>query len=143
MTTAKERITFDTVREIGRTLPNAEETRYWGSPALTVKGKMFAVRTAHSSAERNSMSVPVGFSRRDALIRQDPNIFYLKSHYERYPVVLARLSRMDRSRVRRLLQYAHRVVSSGAVDPDEPMSREELKKARGARKSSARSARKK
>ena len=136
MTTPKERITFDTVREIGLTLPHAKQIRYWGSPAQAVNGHIFVVKTAHRSAARNSISVPVGFKRRDQLIREDPNIFYLKSHYERYPVVLVRLSRINRAQLRRLLHYAHRVVSTGAVNPDEPVSREELHRTRGSARSS-------
>jgi hypothetical protein len=113
-----ERLTFKTVRELGLELPDAKETRYYGMPALTVRGKMFVVRTGHRSAERNSISVPVGFKRRDALIAADPDVFYLKAHYERYPVVLARLGRIDRAALKRLLRAAHRAVSSGKVDPD-------------------------
>lgn len=124
-----DRITFDAVREVGFRFPGARETRYYGMPALTVRGKMFVVKTGHRSAERNSISVPVGFRSRERLIKSDPDVYYLKPHYEPYPVVLARLNRIDRGTLRRLLRSAYRAVSIGAVDPDSPVPRARGKQA--------------
>ena len=110
-------MTFDDVREIGLKLPRAEESRYYRMPALKVDGEVFVACTSHPSAEPNSVSVPVGFERRDQLIANDPAVFYLKPHYEAYPVVLVRLDRIDRAAFRRLLQSAYTAVSSGKVKP--------------------------
>jgi hypothetical protein len=112
-----EHLTFSAVRELGLTFPRAEESRYFRLPALKVDGEIFVVQTGHRSAEPNSISVPVGFERRDELIASNPRVFYLKPHYEPYPVVLVRLECIDRDELRRLLQSAHQVVSSGAVKP--------------------------
>lgn len=108
---------FDAVRELGLALPRVEEDRYYRLPALNVGGEMFVVRTGHRSAEPNSISVAVGFKRRDQLIAADPRVFYLKPHYEPYPVVLVRLDCIDPEALRKLLRSAHRAVSSGAVKP--------------------------
>jgi hypothetical protein len=110
-------MTFDEVRKIGLKLSRAEESRYYRMPALKVDGEVFVVCTSHPSAEPNSVSVPVGFKRRAQLIARDPAIFYLKPHYEPYPVVLVRLDRIDRTALERLLRSAHRAVSTGAVVP--------------------------
>ena len=110
-------MTFDDVRKIGLTLSRAEESLYYRMPALKVDGEVFVVRTSHPSAEPNSVSVPVGFERRAELIARDPAVFYLKPHYEPYPVVLVRLDRIDRDALRRLLHSAHAAVSSGEVVP--------------------------
>jgi len=37
-----KRVTFDTVRQIAQTLPDAEESTSYGTPAFKVKGKLFA-----------------------------------------------------------------------------------------------------
>jgi hypothetical protein len=111
------KITFDTIRELGLALPRAEECRYYRMPALKVDGEVFVVQTGHRSAESNSVSVPVGFKKREQLIAADPRIFYLKPHYEPYPVVLVRLDCIDRSALQRLLRSAYDAVSSGAVKP--------------------------
>jgi hypothetical protein len=110
-------MTFDEVSEIGLKLPRAKASRYYRMPALKVDGEVFAVCTSHPSAEPNSISVPVGFKRRDELVVRDPSVFYLKPHYESYPVVLVRLDRIRRAALERLLGAAHRAVSSGAVVP--------------------------
>lgn len=110
-------MTFDDVRTIGLKLPRAQETRYYRMPALKVDGEVFVVCTSHPSAESNSVSVPVGFKRRARLIANDPAVFYLKPHYEPYPVVLVRLDRIAHPTLGRLLHSAYRVVSSGKVKP--------------------------
>jgi len=110
-------MTFDDVRKIGLKLPAAEESRYFRMPALKVDGEVFVVCTSHPSAEPNSVSVPVGFKRRAELIARDPAVFYLKPHYEPYPVVLVRLDCIGRDALRRLLHSAYDAVSSGAVVP--------------------------
>ena len=110
-------MTFDAIREIGLKFPRAEESRYYRMPALKVDGEVFVVCTSHPSAEPNSISVPVGFKRRARLIARNPAVFYLKPHYEAYPVVLVRLDRIDRAALERLLRSAYRAVSTGAVAP--------------------------
>ena len=110
-------LTFSAVRELGLALPRARESLYYRLPALKVDGQMFVVQTGHRSAEPNSISVPVGFKRRDELIAADPRVYYLKPHYEPYPVVLVRLDCIGREALRRLLRSAYDAVSSGAVVP--------------------------
>jgi hypothetical protein len=110
-------MTFDDVRKIGLKLSRAEESVYYRMPALKVDGEVFVVCTSHPSAEPNSVSVPVGFERRAELIARAPAVFYLKPHYEAYPVVLVRLDRIDRDVLRRLLRSAYVAVSSGEVVP--------------------------
>jgi hypothetical protein len=111
------KITFNTVRELGLALPRTEECRYYRMPALNVDGEVFVVQTGHRSAEPNSVRVPVGFKERERLIAADPRVFYLKPHYEPYPVVVVRLDCIDRYALQRLLRSAYDAVSSGAVKP--------------------------
>jgi hypothetical protein len=127
----KKPITFDVVREVGLTLPRARESRYYGMPALKVDDEMFACCTSHRSAEPNSISVPVGFERREELVAAHPDIFYVKPHYTAYPVVLVRLDRISRSVLQRLLRSAHRAVATGAVIPGKRTPRSSPTRRRG------------
>jgi len=108
-------MTFDDVREIGLKLPDAEETRYYRMPALKVKEGVFVVQTSHPSAEPNSVCVAAGFKRRAGLVAAQPGTFYLKPHYEPYPVVLVRLDCIKRAELKNLLRFAHEGVSGGAI----------------------------
>jgi hypothetical protein len=109
----KTHITFDTVREIGLKLPGAEAGTAYGSPMLRVNGRIFAGIAVNRQAEPNSLAVYLSdFEERDALLAEDPGTYYVKRHYEAYPIVLVRLGRVTREALEDLLRGAHRVVSS-------------------------------
>jgi hypothetical protein len=106
------RASFRTVESIGRTLPDVEVTTTWGQPTLKVRGRMFACRASHKSAEPNTLVVMMDFPDRDALIEDDPDTYYLKDHYVNYPCVLVRLSRIPADALRDLLSGAYRFVGA-------------------------------
>lgn len=110
----KKKITFDTEREMGLALPDVEEGTVYGTPALKVRGKMFACIPNHRSAEPNSLAVRIDFAERDLLMTADPDTYYLKDHYLNYPVVLVRLTRVHQDALRDLLQMAWRFVSTSS-----------------------------
>jgi len=99
-------MTLDNVREIGATLPDVAVSAGKLGVALKTKGEILACQAIHRSAEPGSLMVRVGTQRRDALVAEDPEVFYLTSHYEPYPVVLVRLSRIDRAWLGGLLTEA-------------------------------------
>src|SRR5437762_4631276 len=80
----KKKIGFDTVRRMGLALPDVEEGKAYGSPALKVGGKMFACMAVHRSAEPGTLAVRVQFEHRDELIDADPKTYYLTDHYVNY-----------------------------------------------------------
>jgi hypothetical protein len=104
--------TFKSVEAIGRTLPDVEVTTTWGKPALKVRGKMFVCIASHKSAEPNSLVARMDFPERDALVEDDPNIYYLKEHYLNYPCVVVRLDRIHADALRDLVVSAYRYVSA-------------------------------
>src|SRR5262245_289151 len=108
----KKKITFDTVREIGLTLPDVEEGTMYGAPALKVRGNMFACVPTHKSAEPGSLVIRIDFDQRDAMLAEDPGTYYLKDHYVGYPCILVRLNRVHHDALRDLLSAAYRYVSS-------------------------------
>ncbi|MFN0077002.1 MAG: hypothetical protein ACKVY0_11060 [Prosthecobacter sp.] len=52
------------------------------------------------------------FEQRDRLIAAAPGIYYVTDHYVKHPIVLVRLSRMNRKSLRDLLGLAWHFVSS-------------------------------
>jgi hypothetical protein len=103
---------FRAVEAIGRTLPGGEVTTTWGKPALKVRGTMFVCIASHPSAEPDTLVVMMDFADRDALIEDDPEVYYLKDHYIDYPCVLVRLARVRRDALLDLVMGAHRYVSA-------------------------------
>jgi len=92
-------ITFDTVREIAQTLPGAEESTSYGTPAFKVKGKLFARQ--HQDGE--SLVVGVDFEEREEMMNAAPEKFYITDHYLNYPWMLVRMSQVRRDELRDLL----------------------------------------
>jgi hypothetical protein len=106
---------FDIVRAIGLSLPGVEESTMYGAPALKIRGKLLACMASHKSAEPGSLAVRVGFEEREALIADDPRVYYVKPHYQDYPTVLVRLAVIDRVALRDLLQSAWRTLTASTA----------------------------
>jgi hypothetical protein len=103
---ARRRVTFDTVREIAHTLPGAEESTSYGTPAFKVKGKLFARQ--HQDGE--SLVIPVRFDAREEMMNTSPEKFYLTDHYLNYEYVLVRMANVNIAELRDLLTGAWRRV---------------------------------
>ena len=107
-----QRITFDTVRKIGLTLPGVEESTVYGVPALKVGGNLMAAPAINKSAEPNTLGVMVDFDRRDEMLAEAPNIYYVTDHYVGHPCVLVRLAQIDHEALKGLLQMSWQFVSA-------------------------------
>jgi len=107
----RKRTTFETVLRIGCELPGVEAATSWGAAALKVRGKMFACRAIHRSAEPDTLVVRMDFDQRDVLVAADPNTYYLTDHYVDYACVLVRLARVHPDAMRDLLLTGWRFVS--------------------------------
>lgn len=108
------KITLDTVRGIARTLPGAEESTMYGSPAFKVGGKMFACVPVNKSAEADSLAVCVDMESRAALLAEAPETYYVTDHYAGHPIVLVRLPRISHAALGGLLRGAWKSVSARA-----------------------------
>jgi hypothetical protein len=108
---------FATVRKLGLTFPDVEESTMYGEPALKVRGHMFACMASHKSAEPNTLVAVVGFDERAALLVADPETYYLKDHYLNHPSVLVRLSRIRPEALQDLLLKAWRFTVSRHKSP--------------------------
>jgi hypothetical protein len=105
-------LTFGDVRKIGLRIEGVEEATAYGAFCLKVKEKMIACVAINKDAEPNSLMIRMPIEQRDALIAEEPEVYYLKPHYEPYPCVLVRLSKVHRDALRDLLTGAWRQTSA-------------------------------
>ena len=105
-------LTFGDVRKIGLRIEGVEEATAYGAFCLKVKKKMIACVAINKDAEPNSLMIRMPIEQRDALIAEEPEVYYVKPHYEPYPCVLVRLSKVHRDALRDLLTGAWRQMSA-------------------------------
>jgi hypothetical protein len=114
-TTRAPRDPFETVRKVGLALPDVEAaTKYDGSPLLKAGGSFMAGLAMHSSAEPETLVVRVGLEERGWLLEEAPETYYVTDHYQRHPVVLVRLSRIERDALRDVLSASRRLALAKA-----------------------------
>lgn len=107
-------VTWATVEKIGLALPDVEAGTSYGSPALKVRGQMFACIPANKEAEKDSIVVRIDLAQRDELLAAEPDVYYLKEHYVNYPCVLARLKKIHPDALRDLIGMARSFVDKNA-----------------------------
>jgi hypothetical protein len=96
---------------VGLALPDVETTtKYDGSPVLKVGGAFMAGLATHRSAEPETLVVRVGFEERECLLEDAPETYYVTDYYRSHPVVLVRLSRIDRDALHDLLSVSWRLT---------------------------------
>jgi hypothetical protein len=102
---------FDVVRTVGLGLPGVEAaTKYDGSPMLKVGGSFMAGLATHRSAEPGTLVVRYDLEARASLLEEAPETYYVTDYYQPYPVVLVRLSRINRDALRDLLSVSRRLT---------------------------------
>ena len=103
---------FADVRRIAGGLDGVEEATAYGAFCLKVNKKMIACVAINKQAEPNSLMIRMPIDQRDALIAEEPEIYYVKPHYEPYPCVLVRLGKVHRDALKDLLTGAWRRASA-------------------------------
>jgi len=101
---------FQTVRSIGAALPDVKDTSGSRGTALKIKGRLLACEAIHKSAEPNSLMVRISIKRREALLAQNAEAYYLTDHYAPYPAILVRLSQIKRASLKELLVESWKFV---------------------------------
>ena len=96
--------TWETVREIALALPGAVEGSSYGTPAFHVAKKLFV--RFHQSGE--SVVIMIHINERDALMKIDPETYYITDHYLNYPAMLVRLSTVQPDDLRKLITESWR-----------------------------------
>jgi len=96
--------TFETARRLASALPAVEVGTSYGTPALKVKGQLFA----RQHEEPDWLVVKMPFDLRDGLMADDPETYFITDHYRNYEWVLVRLSRVSEPALQELLRIAYR-----------------------------------
>ena len=66
----------------------------------------------NKAADPDTLVIAAGFEQRDELIAAAPAIYYLKDHYQSYPVVLVRLARIRPDALESLVREAWHFVDT-------------------------------
>jgi hypothetical protein len=73
---------------------------------------LLACPALHKSADADSIVVRISLDQRAQLISAKPNTYYLTNHYANYPMVLVRLSQLNRRSLQELLQQSWQFAST-------------------------------
>ena len=77
---------------------------------LKVGGCFMAGLATHPSAEPGTLVVRYDLEARVSLLEDAPETYYVTDYYQPYPVVLVRLSRIDRDALHDLLSVSRRLT---------------------------------
>jgi hypothetical protein len=103
--------TFEIVKAVGLELPGVEAAmRYDGSTVLKAGGVFVAGMASHGSAEPDSLVVRVDLEARERLLEDAPETYYVTDYYSPHPLVLVRLSRVNRDALHDLLSVSRRLA---------------------------------
>lgn len=107
MTRNRAGLDFDDVVRLTQRLPGSEVGTSYGTPALKVKGKLFA----RLWEDGKTLVLKLPFVVRDHLIATEPAVFFLTDHYRNYPYVLVRLPVVRAAQLTPLLEESWRQVA--------------------------------
>lgn len=110
--TRESKVDFDTVLKLGASLPGVKTSSDARGIALKLKGQLVACTAINPSADPNSLVVCIDFPARDVLLEQQPDVYYVTSHYRGYASVLVRLAKVGHSELRNLLEQAVQFVGT-------------------------------
>jgi hypothetical protein len=90
----------------GRALPEVEEGTWFRTPCLRVRKKSFC----RMKEDGETLVVRVlDLEDKEALLREQPGVFFTTPHYDGYAYVLVRLEAVDRARLAELIEDAWRL----------------------------------
>ncbi len=104
----KPLVTYDTIRRLALSMPDVEESTSYGTPALKVKRQLFL--RLHQDLDKIVLRMP--FDRREELMAEDPDTYFITDHYRDYPWVLVSLAKVRSDALRDLLNIAYRTAQT-------------------------------
>jgi hypothetical protein len=114
--TRRRAVNFDDVRAAAHALPGVQDSTSYGTPALKVRGKLFA--RLHQDGDCFVLRASV--LDRQILMQIDPDAFFLTDHYRPYPWVLVRFAAVQRRALPELLERAWRMVAPKTLAAGHP-----------------------
>ena len=98
--------TWSDVVALGLSLPEVEESTWFRTPSLKVRGKSFCrLRTDPDALVMRVVDVADA----EALIKGRPDVFFSAPHYDGYPFVLVRLEAVSPAQLRELVEDGWRI----------------------------------
>ena len=94
--------TAETVCQIAMALPGVQQRTSYGTPAYFVKRKLFA----RMLEDDDTVVLKIDPDQRKVWMRGDPQTFFITDHYQNYPMMIVRLSTVDRSDLGELIENA-------------------------------------
>lgn len=101
-------VTFETVRDIGLSLPDVEESTSYGTSALKTRGKLFA----RLHQDGHHLVLKCELLEREMLLQAAPEVFSITDHYQDYPWILVDLSTVSRDALPEMIERAWRMVAN-------------------------------
>lgn len=109
--------TWEDVRRLALALPETAETTSWGQPTWKVRDKSFAWERPLREADLAALgdAAPDGpilgvrtadLGVKEALLADDPDVYFTTPHFNGYPAILVRLPRIDLDELGELLTEA-------------------------------------
>ena len=93
-------LTRTEARKIALSVEGASEGPYFGKPAIFVAEKFLA--RVHTKEEAVVLHIG-SMEMRDVMLEAEPKLFYITDHYRSFPYLLARLSKLDKTTLKDLL----------------------------------------
>jgi hypothetical protein len=100
-------MTYGELVTMGLELPGVEESTSYGTPALKVRSKLMA----RLREDDVVVLLAVEDIEKRMLMETQPDTFFITDHYVGYPAVLVRLSRVEATQMRELLETTWRRVA--------------------------------
>lgn len=100
-------VTFAVARRLALALPGVVEGTSYRTPAFRV-GKKFFFRLREDAA---TLAIRIDFDTREALMRGNPDAFFITDHYRGYPAMCVRLAAVRRGELQALLEQSWRQVA--------------------------------
>ena len=88
--------TWEEAKRIALELPETEESTWFRTPSVKVRGKSF-VRLKEDGED---IVLMVDMLEREALMQAEPEVFHITPHYQDYPAMLVRLAAVDPAQLR-------------------------------------------
>ena len=93
-------LTKSEARKIALSFDGASEGPYFGKPAIFVNEEYLTrIHDKEDAVVLRTGSMEM----RDVMLEAEPRLFYITDHYKSFPVILARLAKLDRKTLKDLL----------------------------------------
>ena len=105
-------MTWDDVVEIGGRFPGVEVGTSYGTPSMNVRKKFLCRLRTNPDA---LVVRVIDLADRDALLKSDPDVFFITPHYQGYPALLVRLEAVEEEMLGELIEDAWRIQAAKRV----------------------------